>query len=96
MKEKIVIDESNLHDVNDENNYMFANATVFSQYIERRSILEKTTCMNLILDFCEKRFLDVEDIIPLFSKQLREKLKSEMILDGMVKEKVETLDNFDE
>lgn len=95
MNEKIIIDETNEKELDDDKNYMFSNSTAFSQYIEKRSILEKSSCMNLILDFCEKRFIDIEDVIPLFSKQLKEKLKNEMIQTGMVKEKIETLDGWD-
>lgn len=73
---------------------IFQNSTAFSQYIERRSIQEKTECMNIILDFCEKRFLDIDDITHLISRPLKEKLKVEMIKNGMAKSTETSLENF--
>jgi hypothetical protein len=51
--------------------------------------------MTLILDFCERRSLDVDDITALISKPMREKIKAEMISAGLMKRTDASLDGLD-
>ena len=71
---------------------MFEDATAFSQYIERRSVREKTPCTQLVLDFCERKSLDVDDVTHLFTRQLKEKMKNEMIDQGLYRKTDNTFD----
>ena len=79
----------------DSHGLIFEDATAFSQYIERRAINEKVPCMTLILDFCKRRSLDVDDITDLISKPLKEKVKKEMIESGLMRQTDATLDGID-
>lgn len=79
----------------DNHNMIFEDATAFSMYIERRSIDENTPCMLLILDFCERRSLDVDDVTDLITKPLKEKIRKEMIDAGYMRKTESTLDELD-
>lgn len=79
----------------DSRNVIFEDASTFSQYIEKRSVEENVPCMTLILDFCERRSLDVDDITALISKPMREKIKAEMISAGLMKRTEASLDGLD-
>lgn len=80
----------------DNANLIFEDANSFSQYIEMRAVREKKTCMELVLDFCEKRSIDVDEIAELISKPLKEKIRVEMIAAGIKKKTENTLDDIDE
>lgn len=50
--------------------------------------------MTLILDFCERRSLDVDEVTDLITKPLKEKIKKEMIESGLMKKKEASFDDF--
>jgi hypothetical protein len=78
----------------DHSKVIFEDATSFSQWIERRAIKERVPCMTLILDFCEKRSVDVEEVVDLISRPLKEKLRTEAIQAGLKKKTEATLDDI--
>lgn len=91
--DKILIKEEHRFDGEDFR-LIFEDATSFSQWIERRSIKERIPCMTLILDFCERRSLDVDEVTDLITKPLKEKIKKEMIESGLMKKKEASFDDF--
>ena len=95
IDENTLVSKLNAHQA-DAKSAIFEDSTTFSQYIETRAIDEGATCMSLILDFCEKKSLDIEDITDLLSKPLKEKLKEEMYVSGMMPRTESNLDSFDE
>jgi hypothetical protein len=93
MSNKLIVSDQD-EVTEDRMGLIFQNPTAFSQYIERRAIQEKTECMNILLDFCERRSLDVDDITHLLSRPLKEKIKVEMIKVGMAKSTETSLEDF--
>lgn len=87
-----IITEDNFHEIENDN-ALFENSELFSQYIERKSFNDNIPCMDIIISLCENRGIDVEDVVTLFSIPLREKLKNEMYENGMIRRKDATLDD---
>lgn len=73
---------------------LFENSIAFSQFIERKSVHDKVPCLDIIIDLCELRDIDVEDITKLLTQPIKDKLKKEMIDRGMVKRTEATLDDI--
>lgn len=73
---------------------LFESPVAFSQFIERKSVYEGMLCKDLILDMCEKRGVDIEDISKLFTTPLKKKMKQEMIEAGLFKQDLANLDNL--
>lgn len=90
--EKLIIDESSEFEDDLENDVLFKDSSSFSQFIERKSVIEDETRMQTILNFCEERVLDIDDITHLISSQLKEKIKNEMIHSGLMKSDTMSLD----
>jgi hypothetical protein len=55
----------------------FHTATDFSLYVELRAINEGMTCLEVIVDYCEKKDIDTSAIAGLITPSLREKLRME-------------------
>lgn len=68
-----------------EENLIFRNPTEFSLYIEMAAVKEERTCTDVILQYCDIRDLDPEDISKLISVSLREKIKIEMQELGLLR-----------
>lgn len=56
---------------------MFNNSNDFSLNIEQLKVENGTSYMETIIDYCENNHIDVEDIVSLISKPLKEKLSEE-------------------
>lgn len=67
---------------------MFSNSNEFSLHIESLKAKNESTYVEAILDYCEKGFIDVEDVAPLINKTLKEKIANEITLNK------NTLDGF--
>lgn len=65
-------------------NYLFRNATDFSYYIQTTAQKEGMTCTQTILEYCEQRDLDPEDIAKLINRALKEQIALEMQEDGLL------------
>ena len=76
-------------DNNDDELMLFKNANDFSMYITAKSISAGTTCCSIIIDYCEDRNIETDDIKKLVSPALREKLLSEMKDSGLIKRNME-------
>ena len=68
-----------------EENLIFRTPTEFSLYIEMAAVKQKRTCTDVILEYCDIRDLDPDDISKLISISLREKIKSEMKELGLLR-----------
>lgn len=73
-------------------NYLFKNASEFSQFVELTSIREKRSCMSIVLEYCEDKDLEPDEISRLISRPLREKIMLEMQEDGLLPKNTATLD----
>lgn len=94
---KVIIDEQSEHIDDEDINVLFKDSIAFSQFIERKSISDNLSRMQAILQFCEQRLLDIDDVTHLISLPLKEKLKVEMVESNMIKvEDTNSLDIFDE
>lgn len=67
-----------------ETNLLFNNPSDFSLHIETQAIKEGRSCTSIILEYCELRDLDPEDIAKLISRPLKEKLMREMQEEGLI------------
>lgn len=65
-------------------NFLFRNSSEFSQFVELTSIRDNRTCTSIILEYCEEKDLEPEEIARMISKPLREKLMIEMQEDGLL------------
>ena len=55
----------------------FQTALEFSQHIERRAVHTKTTCMDILLEYCSDNSIEIESVNKLLSSSLKEKLEAE-------------------
>jgi hypothetical protein len=55
----------------------FASANDFSLWIEEQHNLTKIPRMDLIIDYCQQRDIDIEAISPLINKVLKERIRVE-------------------
>ena len=53
---------------------MFSNASDFSLYIEDLSAKNRLTHMDAILFYCKENFVEPEEIAPLISPALKDKI----------------------
>jgi hypothetical protein len=74
----------NFSDEMTTDNYLFRNATDFSYYIQTTAKKEGMTCTQTILEYCEQRDLDPEDIAKLINRALKEQITLEMQEDGLL------------
>lgn len=59
---------------------MFSNPNEFSLHIEKLKIENETTYVETIVDYCERNFIDIEDVTSLINKTLKEKIAEEVNL----------------
>ncbi len=67
-----------------ESNFLFSNPSDFSFHVESQAQREGRSCTSVILEYCELRDLDPEDIAKLISRSLKEKLMVEMQIEGLM------------
>ncbi len=72
-------------------NLLFNTASDFSHFIEMTALKENKTCTQVILDYCDERDLEPQDIAKLITLSLRGKIHVEMIDKGLLPEQ-NTLD----
>ena len=55
----------------------FNTPNEFSQHIERRAVHTRSTCMDILLDYCVSNDIEIESVNKLLSGSLKDKLKAE-------------------
>ena len=55
----------------------FNTPSEFSQHIERRAVHTKSTCMDILLDYCVTNDIEIESVNKLLSTSLKDKLQAE-------------------
>jgi hypothetical protein len=55
----------------------FNTPTEFSQHIERRAIHTKSTCMDILIEYCTSNDIEIESVNKLLSSSLKDKLHAE-------------------
>ena len=55
----------------------FNTPTEFSQHIERRAIHTKSSCMDILLEYCTSNDIEIESVNKLLSASLKDKLQAE-------------------
>lgn len=57
---------------------MFKNSTDFSLHIEEIAANQRMSHMDAILHYCSENFLEPEEVVPLISKSLKDKIEIDM------------------
>jgi len=55
----------------------FNTPSEFSQHIERRAVHTKSTCMDILLDYCLTNDIEIESVNKLLSTSLKDKIQAE-------------------
>jgi len=55
----------------------FNTASEFSQHIERRAIHTKSSCIDVLIEYCTKNDVEIESANKLISTSLKEKIQAE-------------------
>ena len=71
------------HQPSDSDRLIFKNASDFSYYIQTTARKEGMTCTQTILEYCEQRDLEPDDIAKLINRSLKEQITIEMQEDGL-------------
>ena len=73
----------------DSDNLIFRNASDFSYYIQTTAQKEGISCTQTILDYCEQRDLEPDDIAKLINRSLKEQITLEMQEEGLLPKNTE-------
>lgn len=65
--------------------FLFDNQSDFSQFIELTAVKQGRTCTSVIIEYCDLRDIEADDIAKLVSRSLKEKLIVEMQAEGLIK-----------
>ena len=68
----------------ESDNLIFKNASDFSYYIQTTAQKEGQTCTQTILEYCEQRDLEPDDIAKLINRALKEQITIEMQEEGLL------------
>ena len=63
----------------------FKTAAEFSIFIEKLARDSRTPCMDILIDYCEKRNIEVGSVASLISTSLKEKIRVEAQQLNMLK-----------
>jgi len=55
----------------------FNTPSEFSQHIERRAVHTKSTCMDILIDYCVSNDIEIESVNKLLSTSLKDKIEAE-------------------
>lgn len=55
----------------------FNTPSEFSQHIERRAVHTRSTCMDILLDYCLTNDIEIESVNKLLSTSLKDKIQAE-------------------
>jgi hypothetical protein len=65
---------------------LFKDASSFSQFIEQTAINEERTCTSVLVEYCDDRDMEFEQIAKLVSPSLKGKLQKEFSDIGLLPE----------
>lgn len=71
---------------------IFNNSTEFSLYIEELSSNKRLTHMDAVLYYCKENYVEPEEIAPLISLSLKDKIAMNMRADRMLPDSTPMLD----
>ena len=71
---------------------IFANATDFSLHIEELSANRRLTYIDAVLFYCKENFVEPEEIAPLISPALKDKIAMALRQDRMLPDSTPMLD----
>ena len=69
-----------------EQTVLFKSPTEFSHFIEQKALDEKKTCTEVLLEYCDYRDIEPDEISKLVSPSLKGKLYMEMVEKGYLQE----------
>ena len=55
----------------------FKTSSQFSQFIEKEAVLSKSSCIDILIDYCVKNDIEIESVNKLLSSSLKQKLEVE-------------------
>lgn len=65
----------------------FKTSTEFSQYIEKQATTTGISCMDILVDYCIKREIEIESVSTMLTTSLKEKIRAEAEELNMLKRK---------
>ena len=65
----------------------YNTATEFSQFIEKQSFENGIPCLDILLDYCVKKDIEMESVAVLLTTSLKEKIRAEAEELNMLKRK---------
>jgi hypothetical protein len=65
----------------------FKTSTQFSQHIEKIAFRTDSSCIDVLVDYCEKENIEIESVKKLLNASLKEKIKQEALDLNLLKEK---------
>ena len=68
----------------------FHTSTEFSQYIEKMAYNTSSPCMDMVVDYCIKKDIEIESMSKYLTSSLKEKIKNEALDLNLLKEKRQT------
>ena len=68
----------------------FHTSTEFSQFIEKSAFNAQTPCMDMVVDYCIKKEIEIESISKFLTANLKAKIKEEALDMNLLKEKRKT------
>ena len=68
----------------------FHTSTEFSQYIEKMAYNTSSPCMDMVVDYCIKKDIEIESMSKYLTASLKEKIKNEALDLNLLKEKRQT------
>lgn len=61
-----------------EKSEQFKTASTFSLYIEKLAKQKRMPYLDAVLEYCEKNFIDPQDVANLINKSLRDRIETEL------------------
>jgi len=55
----------------------FKTSSQFSQFIEKEAVVSKSSCIDILIDYCVKNDIEIESVNKLLSSSLKQKLEVE-------------------
>ena len=68
----------------------FHTSTEFSQFIEKMAFNTQSPCMDIVVDYCIKKEIEIESISKFLTANLKAKIKEEALDMNLLKEKRKT------
>ncbi len=65
----------------------FHTSTEFSQFIEKMAFNTQSPCMDIVVDYCIKKEIEIESISKFLTASLKSKIKEEALDLNLLKEK---------